>query len=293
MTHAADAAATAPTDSEGLVSIRIGRQSFGVPVLRVQDVIAQTAINRVPLGPPEVAGSLNLRGRIVTAVDMRRRLNMEPRRPDDSFMSVIVERNGELYALLVDDVGDVLWLPQSGQEPPPVTLSGGWQGLCSGLYRLEGELLLVLNIEEVLALNSQAPTATTPVGLSLPSAKSISSLYDRLGGDAAIEAAVGVFYRRVLADVRINRFFREVDMSGQAVRQKAFLTVLMGGPSNYTGKSLRLSHRRLVAEGLSDGHFDAVVEHLAGALRELGVAEADIAEAGALAESARADVLNR
>ncbi len=70
-------------------------------------------------------------------------------------MSVIVERNGELYALLVDDVGDVLWLPRSGQEPPPVTLSGGWQGLCSGLYRLEGELLLVLDIEEVLTLSPQ------------------------------------------------------------------------------------------------------------------------------------------
>ena len=152
-------AATLPANNEGLVSIRIGKQAFGVPVLRVQDVIAQTAINRVPLGPPEVAGSLNLRGRIVTAVDMRRRLNMERRRPEDSFMSVIVERNGELYALLVDDVGDVLWLPQSGQEPPPVTLSGGWQGVCSGLYRLEGELLLVLNIDEVLTLSPQSQPA--------------------------------------------------------------------------------------------------------------------------------------
>lgn len=143
----------APAEAaEGLVSIRIGRQAFGVPVLQVQDVIAQTAINRVPLGPPEVAGSLNLRGRIVTAIDMRRRLGMEPRATGEGFMSVIVERNGELYALLVDDVGDVLWLPASSHEPPPVTLSGDWRGLCSGLYRLEGELLLVLKVEEVLTL---------------------------------------------------------------------------------------------------------------------------------------------
>ncbi|MFN3584729.1 chemotaxis protein CheW [Phenylobacterium sp.] len=138
--------------TEGLVSIRIGGQAFGVPVLQVQDVIAQTAINRVPLGPPEVAGSLNLRGRIVTAIDMRRRLGMEPRGAGEGFMSVIVERNGELYALLVDDVGDVLWLPASSHEPPPVTLSGDWRGVCSGLYRLEGELLLVLKVEEVLTL---------------------------------------------------------------------------------------------------------------------------------------------
>lgn len=148
--------------TEGLVSIRIGRQAFGVPVLRVQDVIAQTAINRVPLGPPEVAGSLNLRGRIVTAIDMRRRLGMEPRSAEEGFMSVIVERNGELYALLVDDVGDVLWLAQSSHEPPPVTLTPDWRALCSGLYRLEGELLLVLKVEEVLSLGR----GSGPAGLA-------------------------------------------------------------------------------------------------------------------------------
>ncbi|ACG79644.1 chemotaxis protein CheW [Phenylobacterium zucineum HLK1] len=169
MSFGNDAAAPADGAAEGLVSIRIGRQAFGVPVLQVQDVIAQTAINRVPLGPPEVAGSLNLRGRIVTAIDMRRRLGMEPRGADDGFMSVIVERNGELYALLVDDVGDVLWLPQSSHEPPPITLSSEWRGLCSGLYRLEGELLLVLKVEEVLALSRHAPpAAATASGQATP-----------------------------------------------------------------------------------------------------------------------------
>ena len=81
----------------GVVSVRVGDQSFGAPVLQVQDVITPTAINTVPLAPAEVAGSLNLRGRIVTAIDMRRRLNMTPRGPDDAFMCVIVERSGELY----------------------------------------------------------------------------------------------------------------------------------------------------------------------------------------------------
>lgn len=143
--------------AEGLVSVRIGGQAFGIPVLQVQDVIAQAATNRVPLGPPEVAGSLNLRGRIVTAIDMRRRLGMEPRRTADGHMSVIVERHGELYALLVDDVGDVLWLPPTLHEAAPLTLSAEWRGLSQGLYRLEGELLLVLNIAEVLTLSRQTP----------------------------------------------------------------------------------------------------------------------------------------
>jgi len=139
-------------DTEGLVSIRVGSQTFGVPVLKVQDVIAQTTINRVPLAPPEVAGSLNLRGRIVTAVDMRLRLRMAPREAGEGFMCVIVERGGELYALLVDDVGDVLWLPPETRETPPVTLSNRWQSVCTGLYLLETELLIVMDIDQVLTL---------------------------------------------------------------------------------------------------------------------------------------------
>ena len=143
----------------GLVSIRLGEQTFGVPVMMVQDVIAETAINVIPLAPPEVAGSLNLRGRIVTAIDMRCRLGLPRRDPHERFMCVIVERSGELYALLVDDVGEVLWLSETAFEPTPVTLSATWRALCSGLYRLEGELLLALDVEKSLALGVQALAA--------------------------------------------------------------------------------------------------------------------------------------
>ncbi len=107
----------------------------------------------MPLAPPAVAGSLNLRGRIVTAIDLRHRLKIEPREAGALFMSVIVDRGGELYALIVDDVGDVLWLSDAVFEPNPVTLSAHWRALCGGLYRLEGELLLALDIEQVLNLN--------------------------------------------------------------------------------------------------------------------------------------------
>ncbi len=150
---------TAADEADGFVSIRVGEQWFGVPVLRVQDVIAETAINRVPLAPPEVAGSLNLRGRIVTAIDLRRRLRMGERQETEPCMSVIVDRAGELYALLVDDVGDVLWLSNASHEPAPVTMSAHWRGVCDGLYRLEGKLLLVLNIEQVLNLGGSAHAA--------------------------------------------------------------------------------------------------------------------------------------
>ena len=140
------------TQIQGLVSIKVGGETFGVPVLSVQDVIAPVRIDIVPLAPPEVAGSLNLRGRIVTAIDIRKRMGMPARDEGAPHMSVIVERSGELYALQVDDVGDVLWLATAEQEPAPITLSPEWRAVCDGLYRLEGELMLVLNVERFLTL---------------------------------------------------------------------------------------------------------------------------------------------
>jgi purine-binding chemotaxis protein CheW len=148
------AATVQADDLRGMVSVQVGGQTFGVPVLQVQDVINQAAINVVPLSPAEVAGSLNLRGRIVTAIDLRVRLGMPLRGAGEPFMCVIVERAGELYALLVDDVGDVLWLPANTFEPTPVTLSPAWRALCEGLYRLETELLLALKVESILALEA-------------------------------------------------------------------------------------------------------------------------------------------
>lgn len=119
------------------------------------------------------------------------------------------------------------------------------------------------------------------------------SLYDQIGGDAAVNAAVDVFYRKVLADDRINQFFEGVDMEKQAAKQKAFLTMAFGGPHNYTGKDMREGHAHLVERGLNDSHFDAVMENLGATLKELNVPDDLIAQAAAIAESTRNDVLGR
>jgi len=119
------------------------------------------------------------------------------------------------------------------------------------------------------------------------------SLYEKLGGAPALDAAVDIFYRKVLADDRISHFFDDVDMERQAVKQKAFLTMVFGGPVAYSGKDMRAGHRHLVARGLNDGHVDAVIEDLGATLRELGVGDADIAEVAKLANSVRDDVLDR
>ena len=119
------------------------------------------------------------------------------------------------------------------------------------------------------------------------------SLFDRIGGDAAVNAAVDIFYRKVLADDRISEFFEGVDMDKQAAKQKAFLTMAFGGPNNYTGEDMRKGHAHLVARGLNDSHFDAVVENLGGTLAELGVSDDLIGEVAAIAETTRNDVLGK
>jgi len=119
------------------------------------------------------------------------------------------------------------------------------------------------------------------------------SLYERLGGAPAIDAAVDLFYRKVLADDRISDYFDDVEMDEQIAKQKSFLTFAFGGPNTYTGKDMREAHANLVQRGLTDEHFDAVLEHLGATLQELGVCEADIQEAAAVAQSVRGDVLGR
>ena len=119
------------------------------------------------------------------------------------------------------------------------------------------------------------------------------SLFDRIGGEGAVDAAVDIFYRKVLADDRISDFFDGVDMEKQAAKQKAFLTMAFGGPNNYTGEDMRKGHAHLVARGLNDSHFDAVVENLGGTLKELGVADELIGEVAAIAETTRNDVLGK
>lgn len=121
----------------------------------------------------------------------------------------------------------------------------------------------------------------------------MSSLYERLGGKDAIDAAVEIFYKKVLDDSRIKHFFEGVNMSQQIAKQKAFLKFAFGGPTGYTGKSLRDAHAPLVARGLNNTHFDAVVENLAATLVELKVNDNEIKEVAAVAESVRNDILGR
>ena len=120
-----------------------------------------------------------------------------------------------------------------------------------------------------------------------------STLFERLGGQDAVDAAVDIFYRKVLADDRVNYFFDGVDMEKQIQKQKGFLTMVFGGPNNYTGKHMREGHRHLIKKGLNDSHVDIIIEHLGGTLKELGAKDEDIEKVAQIANSVRDDVLDR
>ncbi|MEM7171876.1 MAG: chemotaxis protein CheW [Pseudomonadota bacterium] len=135
--------------NEEFVTFLIAEQLFGVPVLQVQDVLRTHRITRIPLAPPEIAGSLNLRGRIVTAIDVRRRLGLEPC-DQENCMSIVTENEGELYSLIVDSVGEVLALNREELEENPATLDSTFKNYSAGIYRLNDQLLVVLDVERLL-----------------------------------------------------------------------------------------------------------------------------------------------
>ena len=137
------------------VTVMIDDQLFGIPVLQVQDVLSPQAITRIPLAPPEVAGSLNLRGRIVTAIDVRTRLGLPPRDATGRKMSVVVDMSGELYSLIVDAVGEVLTVPENAFERNLATLDPVWRKVSIGIYRLEARLLVVLDVPRLLNLKGR------------------------------------------------------------------------------------------------------------------------------------------
>lgn len=146
-------------DDATFVTLTVAEQLCGIPVLGVRDVLGEQTITRIPLASREIAGSLNLRGRIVTAIDLRRRLGLPDAPSGTPPMSVVAEQGGELYALLVDQVSEVMTLPLSSFEANPPTLPPHWSEFSAGIYRLQDRLLVVLDVTRLLSLG---PTSRCP-----------------------------------------------------------------------------------------------------------------------------------
>jgi purine-binding chemotaxis protein CheW len=141
------------------VTATIGGQLVGLPIQRVQDVFMPERLTRVPLAPPEIAGVLNLRGRIVTLIDMRDRLGLERPAGDAPAMAIGVESGGESYGLLIDAIGEVLKLDDAGREANPINLDPRLARVSAGIHRLEGQLLMLLDVDRVLDIGTKSIAA--------------------------------------------------------------------------------------------------------------------------------------
>ena len=136
------------------VTVWIADQLFGLPIARVHDVFMVDRLTRVPLAPPEIAGILNLRGRVVTTIDMRRRLDLPAREEGRGNMAVGIEHRGESYGLLIDSVGEVLKIPAASRDPNPVNLDPRWARVAAGVVQLDSRLMVVLDVDRVLELKT-------------------------------------------------------------------------------------------------------------------------------------------
>ena len=141
------------------VTARIGGELIGMPILRVQDVFIPERPTRVPLAPAEIAGVLNLRGRIVTLIDMRRRLGLAPSTEEKAPLAIGVEARGESYGLLIDAIGEVLRLDDDAREPNPVNLDPGLARVSAGIHRLNDQLLMVIDVDRVLDIAVESVAA--------------------------------------------------------------------------------------------------------------------------------------
>ncbi len=150
--HTVPANSLAYEKGKEFVTMRVGGQLFGISVMAVRDVLRGMKVTKVPLSPPEIAGSLNLRGRIVTAIDLSICFELQKSEPIDfsKVMSVVVEYKGEFFSLIVDSVDEVINLPAALMEKPPANLSPHWKEVAEGIYKLEEELIIILDIQKLL-----------------------------------------------------------------------------------------------------------------------------------------------
>ena len=140
--------------SDQLLTFMLADQLFGVPVLQVNDVLGPQKMTLAPLAPASIAGVMNLRGRIVTAIDVRNCLGQPPRAKDAKSMSVVVDQGGELFSLMIDSVGDVLMLSKETFENVPATLNPAWRNVSSGIHKLKDHILVILDVSQLLKLAS-------------------------------------------------------------------------------------------------------------------------------------------
>lgn len=148
------------------LSVRLNNQTFGVPIEEIQDVLKDLPITDIPMAKSYIKGVSNLRGRIVTAIDLQKRMyEIGAAEDNDTFekMNIVVENNDELYSILVDKVGDVVEIPKDEVEAPPITLDPKWQELCQGVHKLDGDLMIIINTDKIIKTKQDDAEKNNPI----------------------------------------------------------------------------------------------------------------------------------
>ncbi|GJD81338.1 chemotaxis protein CheW [Methylobacterium gregans] len=158
--NAAASAAAKDGATQEFVTVFVGETMFGLAINRVHDVFIPTGITPVPLAPPEIVGLLNLRGRVVTAICLRRRLGMPRAQTQGAGMAIGLEQAGETFGLVVDGVGEVLKLGPDTHEAVPINLDARWRNLALGVHRLDGKLLVILDVDGLLSFGAERAEAS-------------------------------------------------------------------------------------------------------------------------------------
>ena len=278
--------------AEQYLTFEINHELFAIPILVVQEIRGWEKVSQIPNTPTHILGVINLRGAVVPVLDLRRRLGMAALEVTTTTVVIVVRirtHSGTVATVgcVVDAVSDVASIsPGDIRVAPPVCGSID-DHFIRGVSSIDKQLVMILELGRLI---DQANSDPVPVE---PTSAGEESLFDRIGGDAAVDASVDLFYSKVMADPSINHFFGGTDIAAQKRMQRSFLALAFGGPNRYTGRGMRAAHADAVAAGLSGEHFDAVMGHLGATLNELKVPAELIQEAAAIAESVRADVLGK
>lgn len=158
----AGAAGTKGASLEAYVTATVDDQLFGVPIEQVHDVFALGPLTPVPLAPASIVGLLNLRGRVVTAIDLRHRLGKAGAGRPDGRMAIGMEAESQSYCLVVDAIGEIVWVEPGTLEPNPIHLHSGWSALSKGIHRLPEALLVTLDVPAVLRFDDGTPPSRLP-----------------------------------------------------------------------------------------------------------------------------------
>ncbi len=293
--RSAIAAVDASETSRQFLTFEVASEVFAIPILAVQEIRGWEKVSRMPRTQNHILGVINLRGTVVPVLDVRTRLGIEPRDVTATTVVIVVliqhpVKGALVVGCVVDAVSDVATIDAAQIRPAPDACGSVESHFIQGVASIDERLVLLLDLQRLIEQSGADTSLTTSPVRTVPAG---TSLFERLGGAAAVDAAVDLFYGRVLADPLLAPFFTGTDMIRQKEMQRAFLTVAFGGPNSYSGRNLRAAHTKAAAAGLEDRHFDAVVGHLGATLSELGVTPALISEAATVAESVRADVLCR